>query len=107
MKVADCKSRIDTDNLLASFYVKQNMDPMCRYITNRGSVLMFTRPFFDNAFTYDDGFTSKSEDCYSNITKEIEDVDNQRVDDILRNINDDNDYLSTEETPSFKGVKVI
>ncbi|KAG0168871.1 hypothetical protein DFQ29_010002, partial [Apophysomyces sp. BC1021] len=43
--------------------------------------------------------------CYSNITKEFEDVDNQRVDFILSNVNDDNDYLSAEEKPSLKGVK--
>lgn len=54
---------------------------------------------------YDDKFTSKRADCYSNLTKEFEDVDNQRVDFILRSINDDNDYLSAEEKPSLKGVK--
>jgi hypothetical protein len=37
--------------------------------------------------------------------KEFENVDNQRVGFILRNINDDNDYLSTEEKASLKGVK--
>ncbi|KAI9006245.1 hypothetical protein CLU79DRAFT_829783 [Phycomyces nitens] len=59
---------------------------------------------FDNAFVYDDQFTSKRADCYSNIIKEF-DVDNQRVDFILRNVNDDNDYFSAEEKPSLKGVK--
>ncbi|KAI8326728.1 hypothetical protein EDC96DRAFT_613066 [Choanephora cucurbitarum] len=44
-------------------------------------------------------------DCYSNIIKEFEDVNNQRVDFILRNINDDDDYFSAEEKPTLKGVK--
>ncbi|KAI9256288.1 hypothetical protein EDC94DRAFT_493886, partial [Helicostylum pulchrum] len=60
---------------------------------------------FDNAFSYDAKFISKRTDCYSDITKEFKDVDNQRVDFVLRNINDDSDYLSTEEKPSLKGVK--
>ena len=58
---------------------------------------------FDNAFMYDDKFTTKRADCYSNIAKKFEDVDHQRVDFTLRNINDDNDYHSAE--PSLKGVK--
>ncbi|KAI8638294.1 hypothetical protein BD408DRAFT_423303 [Parasitella parasitica] len=126
MKIAECKSRMDIDNLLAIFYAQQSMDPMCRYIRlafATAAELWSSRlllkidhneswfrthvysAVFDNAFMYDDKFTSKRADCYSNITKEFEDVDNQRVDFILRNINDDNDYLSAEEKPSLKGVK--
>lgn len=60
---------------------------------------------FDNAFIYDDKFTSKRADCYSNITEEFEDINNQRVDFILRSINDNNDYLSAEEKPDLKSVK--
>ncbi|KAI8385618.1 hypothetical protein BD560DRAFT_472772, partial [Blakeslea trispora] len=56
----------------------------------------------DNAFMYNDKFISKRTDCYSNIIKESGDVDNQRVDFVLRNINDN---LSTEESPSLRGVK--
>ncbi|KAG1166784.1 hypothetical protein G6F55_005953 [Rhizopus delemar] len=102
------------------------MDPMCRYIrlafatttelwssrlllkTDHNESWFRTHVYsavFDNAFIYDDKFTSKRADCHSNITKEFEDVDNQRVDFILRNINDDNDYLLAEEKSSLKGVK--
>ncbi|KAI8984555.1 hypothetical protein BDF20DRAFT_860530 [Mycotypha africana] len=126
MKISKCKSRIDIDNLLASFYAQQNMDPICRYIRLAfataaelwsSRILLKTdhneswfrshvySAVFDNAFLYDDKFTSKRADCYSNITKEFKDVDNQRVDFILRNVNDDNDYLSAEEKPGLKGVK--
>ncbi|KAG1136936.1 hypothetical protein G6F37_011625 [Rhizopus arrhizus] len=44
-------------------------------------------------------------DCYSSITKEFNNVKNQQVDFILRNINDNSDYLSAEEKPTLKGVK--
>ncbi|KAI7894093.1 uncharacterized protein EV154DRAFT_579780 [Mucor mucedo] len=62
-------------------------------------------PVFDNAFIYDKNFITKRADCISNITKEFDDVPNQRVDFILRNLNDDTDYLSAEEKPGVKGVK--
>lgn len=126
VKISECKSRMDIDNLLVSFYAQQNMDPMCCYIrlafataaelwssrlllkTDHNEPWFRTHVYsavFDNAFIYDDKFTSKRADCYSNITKEFEDIDNQCVDFILRNINDNNDYLSAEEKPSLKGVK--
>lgn len=54
---------------------------------------------------YDNHFSSKRSECYSNIAKWFKDVNNQRVDFILRNINNDIDYLSIEEKPSLKGVK--
>ncbi|KAI7898814.1 uncharacterized protein BX663DRAFT_489759 [Cokeromyces recurvatus] len=128
MNIAECKSRMDTDSLLASFYAQKNMDPLCRYIRLAfatvaelwsSSLLLKAdhneswfrihvySAVFDNAFIYDDKFTTKRTDCYSNITKEFEDVDNQRVDFILRNINDDNDYLSTEEKPNLKEGKAL
>ncbi|CAO3645412.1 unnamed protein product [Mucor hiemalis] len=117
---------MDINNLLAIFYADITMDPLCRYIrlalatvAELWSSHLLLKPdhneswfrthiysaVFDNAFIYDNKFTSKRADCYSNITKEFDDVDNQRVDFILRNINDDNDYLSSEEKPSLKGVK--
>ncbi|KAI8076928.1 hypothetical protein BDF21DRAFT_464133 [Thamnidium elegans] len=126
MKIADCKSRKDIEKLLAIFYSQENMDPLCRYIRlafgtiaelwssrlllksdhNESWFRMHVySAVFDNAFIYDDKFTSKRADCYSNITKEFEDINNQRVDFILRSINDDNDYLSAEEKPGLKGVK--
>ncbi|KAG2216060.1 hypothetical protein INT45_012961 [Circinella minor] len=98
IKIADCKSRNDIGKLLAIFYPQENMDPLYRYIR-----LAFA--IFDNAFIYDDKFTSKRADCYSNITKKFEDINNQHVDFILRSINDNSDYLSAEEKPGFKGVK--
>ncbi|KAI8063437.1 uncharacterized protein B0P05DRAFT_555882 [Gilbertella persicaria] len=60
---------------------------------------------WDNAFICDDYFNSKRADCYSNMTKELKNIPNQRVDFILRNINDGVDYLSVEEKPGLKGVK--
>ncbi|KAK4512947.1 uncharacterized protein ATC70_003658 [Mucor velutinosus] len=126
IKIAECKNGVDIENLLTSFYAQRDMDPMCRYIrlafstmaelwssrlllkTNNNESWFRAHVYsavFDNAFIYDDKFTSKRADCYSNITKEFKDIDNQRVDFILRNINDDNDYLSAEEKPGLKGVK--
>jgi hypothetical protein len=60
---------------------------------------------FDNAFIYDKNFITKRADCISSITKEFDDIANQRVDFILRSLNDDTDYLSAEEKPGLKGVK--
>ncbi|KAG0905391.1 hypothetical protein G6F33_012202 [Rhizopus arrhizus] len=60
---------------------------------------------FDNAFIYDKNFITKRADCISNITKEFDDIANQRVDFILRSLNDDTDYLSAEEKPDLKDVK--
>ncbi|KAG1296131.1 hypothetical protein G6F66_003737 [Rhizopus arrhizus] len=60
---------------------------------------------WDNAFLHDTKFTSKRADCYSSITKEFNNIKNQWVDFILRNINDSSDYLSAEEKPTLKGVK--
>lgn len=95
MEIADCKSRMDIDNLLTIFYAQQNMDPTRRYIRLAFATvaeLWSSRLLlkvdhneswfrahvysaaFDNAFICDDKFTSKRADCYSNITKEFEDV---------------------------------
>ncbi|KAI9486104.1 MAG: hypothetical protein EXX96DRAFT_592921 [Benjaminiella poitrasii] len=83
------------------------MDPLSRYIRLAFATFCIRvySAVFDNAFVYDDKFTTKRAHCYSNITKEFEDVDNQLVDFILRNINDDNDYLLAEEKPNLKGVR--
>ncbi|KAG1372077.1 hypothetical protein G6F61_011369 [Rhizopus arrhizus] len=101
------------------------MDPMCRYIRLALSTIvelwssdsLLTEyneswyrthvygPVFDNAFTYDKDFVAKRADCISNITKEFVDIPNQRVDFILRNLNDNTDYLSVEEKSGLKGVK--
>lgn len=122
------RHRKDIEKLLAIFYSQENMDPLCRYIRLAfgtiaelwSSCLLLKSDHneswfrmhvysvvFDNAFIYDDKLTSKRADCYSNITKEFEDINNQRVDFILRSINDDNDYLSAEEKPGLKGVKSV
>ncbi|KAG1055513.1 hypothetical protein G6F43_002532 [Rhizopus delemar] len=101
------------------------MDPMCCYIRLALSIIVelwssnslltehneswyrvhIYGPIFDNAFIYDEDFVTKRADCISNITKEFVDILNQRVDFILRNLNDDTDYLSAEEKPGLKGVK--
>lgn len=49
--------------------------------------------------------TMRSSKTTSSPRKEFEDINNRRVDFILRNINDDNDYLSEEEKPGLKGMK--
>ncbi|GAA5817048.1 hypothetical protein MFLAVUS_010584 [Mucor flavus] len=41
-------------------------------------------PVFDNAFIYDKNFITKRADCISNITKEFDDIANQRISFILR-----------------------
>ncbi|KAL9556678.1 hypothetical protein MBANPS3_001764 [Mucor bainieri] len=127
MSIAECKNQMDINNLLADFYAQTNLDSKGeRYIRLALSTIAelwssrlllksdhneswyrthVYSAVFDNAFIYDDKFTSKRADCYSNITKEFKDIDNQRVDFILRNINDNYDYLSAEEKPSLKGVK--
>lgn len=90
MKIADCKSRKDIEKLLAIFYSQENMDPLCRYIRlafgiiaelwslhlllksdhNESWFRMHAySAVFDNAFIYDDKFTSKRADFYSNIAK--------------------------------------
>lgn len=62
-------------------------------------------PMFDNAFTYNKIFVSKRTDCISNIAKEFDNEDNQKIDFILRNINDNSNYISCEDKPSGAGVK--
>lgn len=85
MKIAECKSQKDIDKLLAIFYTQQNMDPMCRYIRlafataaelwssrlllriDHNEPWFRTHAYlavFDNAFIYDDKFTSKRADYY-------------------------------------------
>lgn len=94
------------------------MNPMCRYIRLALSDSLVTAdhneswyrthaygPVFDNGFIYDKNFITKRADCISNITKEFDDIPNQRVDFILRNLNDDTDYFSAEEKPGVRGVK--
>lgn len=126
LDISKCKKKEDMDTILDVFYSKKDLDPTCRYLrlaTATAAELWTSRQLlskehneswyrshvyttvWDNAFMYDDHFNSKRADCYSNITKEFQDVSNQRVDFILRNINDDVDYLSVEEKPSLKGVK--
>lgn len=60
---------------------------------------------FDEAFLHDKKFESKRSECYSNITKAFAFEQNQRVDFILRNLNDEKDLLTVEEKPTRKGVK--
>ncbi|KAI7851343.1 hypothetical protein BDC45DRAFT_590502 [Circinella umbellata] len=126
IKIVDCKNRKAIEILLAIFYSQENMDPLCRYIRLAfgmiaelwSSRLLFKSDHneswfcmhvysavFGNAFIYDNKFISKRADCYLNITKEFEDINNPHVDFILRTINDDSDYLSAKEKPGFKGVK--
>lgn len=53
--------------------------------------------FMAQSLIYDKNFITKRADRISNITKEFDDIPHQRVDLILRNLNDDTDYLSAEE----------
>ncbi|KAI7850411.1 hypothetical protein BDC45DRAFT_572905 [Circinella umbellata] len=125
--IAKCKSKCDLDKLLADFYTDATIiTPTCRYIRlalaisvelwSSGQLLQNDHneswyrthvysAVWDNSFLHDKNFTSKRADCYSSITKEFNDAKNQRVDFILRNINDNSDYLSTEEKPTLKGIK--
>ncbi|OBZ83970.1 hypothetical protein A0J61_07982 [Choanephora cucurbitarum] len=115
MKIAECKNRMDVDDLLAIFYARRNMDPMCRYIrlafvtaAELWSSRLLLKVDHNESWFRPHSLLSCFRQCiysYSNITKEFEDVDNQRVDFILRNINDDNDYLSAEEKPNLKCAK--
>ncbi|KAI8069132.1 uncharacterized protein B0P05DRAFT_551662 [Gilbertella persicaria] len=127
--IAKCKSKCDIDKLLSDFYAdKTILTPMCRYIRlalatsvelwSSGQLLQnddneswyrthVYSAIWDNAFLHDKNFMSKRTDCYSSITKEFSNVKNQRVDFILRNINDNSDYLSTEEKPDFVKGKIL
>lgn len=60
---------------------------------------------WDRIFLLDDKFISKRADCYPNTMKQFKKMDNQRIDFILRNANDINDYISVEEKPTKNGVK--
>jgi hypothetical protein len=60
---------------------------------------------FDKAFINDEEFETKRSEYYSNITKFFPNEPDQRIDFILRNLNDDSDLISTEEKPGRKGVK--
>jgi hypothetical protein len=60
---------------------------------------------WERLFLIDDKSISKRVEFYSNTTKQLGDFDNQHVNFILRNISDDNDYVSVEEKSSRKGVK--
>lgn len=60
---------------------------------------------WDKVFLSDAKFISKCADWYSDTAKQFDNVDNQRIDFILCNINDNNDYISAEEKPGRKGVK--
>jgi hypothetical protein len=125
--IANCKSKKDIDDLLGELYSDKNMDPMCRCIRSALATAaeLWSSPkllksdhneswfrthvysaVWDTAFIYDDKFTTKRSDCYSNIAEEFNDVKDQRVDFIFRNVNDDLDYTSAEEKPGRKGVKV-
>lgn len=48
---------------------------------------------------------TKRSEFYSSITKYFPDEPDQRVDFILRNLNDDSDVISSEEKPGKKRVK--
>lgn len=125
LEISGCTDIDSINELLCSFCANTSMDPMCRYIRLALSTIVelwssdslltehnepwyrthIYGPVFDNAFIYDKDFITKRADCISNITKESGDIPNQRVDFILRNLNDDTDYLSAEEKPGLKGVK--
>lgn len=126
LEIAQCTDITSVNRLLTKLYSDIDMNPMCRYIrlalsnmveiwSSDGLVTADHNeswyrthvygPVFDNAFIYDKNFITKRADCISNITKEFDDIPNQRVDFILRNLNDDTDYFSAEEKPGVKGVK--
>jgi hypothetical protein len=56
-------------------------------------------------FLNDRKFNAKRAGCYSSTTKQFSNIGNQRIDFILRSINDENDYVSSEEKSGRKGVK--
>ncbi|KAI9470530.1 MAG: hypothetical protein EXX96DRAFT_584671 [Benjaminiella poitrasii] len=121
IEISMCKNKQDIDDLLEEFYKKKDLGPICKYIRQalanaadiwaskqlsnpshnefwfRTNVYSF---LWDRQFLIDDKFISKRAECYSNTTKQLSDVENQRVDFILHDINDDNDYVSVEEKPS-------
>ncbi|KAG2210274.1 hypothetical protein INT47_003259 [Mucor saturninus] len=126
LEISKCNTQEQIDALLGTLYAQPEIDDSVRYIrlalSNiselwlsglllkeghgegwlQGHVYV---PLFDNAFTYDKSFVSKRTDCVSSIAKEFDSEDNQKIDFILRNINDSSDYLSCEDKPSAKGVQ--
>jgi hypothetical protein len=107
-------------------YSKRNLSPTCKFIRlclasaqpilgtdqllkgHHGEDCYRMHLYFfvvDKAFMNYSEFKAKRSECLSSITKLFDDLPNQRIDFILRNLNDENDYLSAEEKPTVKGVK--
>ncbi|CAO3668324.1 unnamed protein product [Umbelopsis ramanniana] len=124
--ISRCENLAEVDNLLKEMYSKMDLTPQCKYIrlclasvqplfeTNQLQKkhhgedwyrLHLYSFIFDKAFKSDTEFDIKRSECLSNVTKLFNDVPGQKLDFILRDVNDDNDFLSTEEKPSLKGVK--
>lgn len=62
---------------------------------------------FYKIFANDEEFETKRSECYSNITTLFPNEPDQRLDFILRNLNDESDVITSEEKPGRKGSKVI
>ncbi|KAG1471538.1 hypothetical protein G6F56_002068 [Rhizopus delemar] len=126
IKISRCNCAADVEALLQEFFSMRQLAPDSKFIRLalasaqtlweskqllKGSHnedwyrLHVYSYIFDKAFINDEEFETKRSECYSNITKFFPNEPDQRIDFILRNINDDSDLISTEEKPGRKGVK--
>ncbi|KAI8989982.1 hypothetical protein BDB01DRAFT_848087 [Pilobolus umbonatus] len=88
LEIAGCTDITSLNRLLTTLHSDIDMNPMCRYIRLALSN-MFELWSSDNLITADHNEScTKRADCISNITKEFNDIANQRVDFIIRNLND-------------------
>ncbi|KAG2206146.1 hypothetical protein INT47_003795 [Mucor saturninus] len=130
VELSNCKNTSELETLLSTWYSKKNLSSNCKYIrfALSASVELWSTKallskthgedwywlhvylnIWDKAFLDDEELETKRSECVSQVTKILKeaekDVKLQRLDFILRNMNNDTDVLTVEEKPSVKGVK--
>ncbi|KAI8981639.1 hypothetical protein BDF20DRAFT_834336 [Mycotypha africana] len=130
VEISNCKNTSELETLLSTWYSKKNLSSNCKYIrcALSASVQLWSTKallnrthgedwfrlhvysnVWDKAFLDDEELETKRSECVSQVTKILKeakkDVKLQRLDFILRDMNNDTDVLTVEEKPSVKGVK--
>ncbi|KAI7896141.1 uncharacterized protein EV154DRAFT_281485 [Mucor mucedo] len=130
VELSNCKKTVELENLLSAWYSRKELSSDCKYIRfalsaslelwSTKSLLNKTHGedwyrmhvysnVWDKAFLDDEEFETKRSECVSQVTKVLKeakkDIKLQRLDFILRDMNNDTDILTVEEKPSLKGVK--
>ncbi|KAG2230990.1 hypothetical protein INT48_002769 [Thamnidium elegans] len=104
-----CKTKDNIDDLLEEFFKERNLDPMCKHIRLAFATITYLWSIRQllNINHNESWFCSSSNAPTATLIQQNNFVkDNQRVDFILRNVDDENDYISAEEKPGRKGVKL-